>query len=120
MRRKPGELLPLEVNILAAAMALSARGIDQFHGFKLAREMQELDNSRSILSTGALYKALSRLENEGLLSSSWEAPVVAEAEGRPRRRYYVLTCKAIAVLRDSSGHVLTLRDSILRTRPVAE
>ena len=39
---------------------------------------------------GTLYKALSRLEAFGLLTSRWEDAAEA-AEGRPRRRLYELT-----------------------------
>ena len=43
------------------------------------------------LPGGTVYPALRRLEAAGCLSSRWEAPEVAEAEGRPPRCYYRLT-----------------------------
>jgi PadR family transcriptional regulator PadR len=65
-----------------------------FHGFGLARTMGEQSGSRSLTAHGTLYKALGRLEEFGLLTSSWEETAV---EGRPRRRLYELTGKGVAV-----------------------
>jgi PadR family transcriptional regulator PadR len=88
-RRKPGTLLPLEEEILVLALSMSRSGRATFHGFGLAQAMREQRGSRSLTAHGTLYKALGRLEEFGLLSSSWEDP--AAAEGRPRRRLYELT-----------------------------
>jgi PadR family transcriptional regulator, regulatory protein PadR len=93
MRRKPGALVPLEVSALAAAVALKLRGVDKFHGYQLAREIQEQEQARSVAGHGSLYKALSRLEAASLLSSQWEDPTLAEAEKRPRRRLYEITAE---------------------------
>ncbi|MDQ3931606.1 MAG: hypothetical protein M3252_02045, partial [Actinomycetota bacterium] len=43
MRRKPGTLLPLEADILAAGLELRSGGAPWFHGFQLAKELA--DNS---------------------------------------------------------------------------
>lgn len=88
-RRKPGTLLPLETEILAAALSALRAGEDGFHGFALAQAMREQSGSRALTAHGTLYKALGRLEELGLLSSRWED--AAAAEGRPRRRLYELT-----------------------------
>lgn len=88
-RRKPGTLVPLEIEILAAAQELLRSGSSSFHGFGLARAMRERSGSRSLTAHGTLYKALARLERFGLLSSSWED--VEDVAGRPRRRLYQLT-----------------------------
>lgn len=90
-RRKPGTLLPLEAEILAAARAHDAA----FHGFGLAQALREQRGSRSLTAHGTLYKALGRLEQFGLLSSRWEEPFEAAA-GRPRRRLYELTGAGVA------------------------
>ena len=88
-RRKPGTLLPLETEILEVALAMLPAGQGTFHGFGIAQTMREQRGSRSLTSHGTLYKALSRLEEFGLLASHWED--AAAAEGRPRRRLYELT-----------------------------
>lgn len=87
-RRKPGALLPLEIEILEAALSMRSSA-QAFHGFGLAQTMRERAGSRALTSHGTLYKALSRLEGAGLLTSRWED--TAAAEGRPRRRLYELT-----------------------------
>ncbi len=87
-RRKPGRLLPLENEILEAALSLLRAGDATFHGFGLAQTLREKGGARSLTAHGTLYKALGRLEDLGLLSSRWEEAAVA---GRPRRRLYELT-----------------------------
>ena len=84
-RRKPGTLLPLEAEILDAALSMDGA----FHGFALAHGLREQRGSQALTAHGTLYKALGRLEEFGLLSSRWED--AAAAEGRPRRRLYELT-----------------------------
>jgi DNA-binding PadR family transcriptional regulator len=86
MRRKPGTLLPLEASILTAGLALG-----RFHGYSLARAIQEQEAARRLTAHGTLYKALSRMETAGLLSSRWEDADAAAADGRPRRRLYEVT-----------------------------
>ena len=88
-RRKPGTLLPLEVEILDMALTMLRAGRPTLHGFGLAQSMREKRGSRSLTAHGTLYKALGRLEEFGLLASRWED--AAAAEGRPRRRLYELT-----------------------------
>ena len=94
-RRKPGTLLPLETEILEAVLSLLRSGHATFHGFGLAQTMREQSGSRSLTAHGTLYKALSRLEEFGLLTSRWED--AAAVEGRPRRRLYELTGQGIRV-----------------------
>ena len=72
-----------------------------FHGFGLAQAMREQRGSRSLTAHGTLYKALSRLEEFGLLTSRWED--AAAAEGRPRRRLYELTGEGARVAGRARG-----------------
>jgi PadR family transcriptional regulator len=94
-RRKPGTLLPLETEILGSALSMLRLGEATFHGFGLAQMMREQSGSRALTGHGTLYKALSRLEEFGLLTSRWED--AAAAEGRPRRRLYELTGQGVGV-----------------------
>ena len=91
MRRKPGSLLPLEVSILDAGLALRARGTGEFHGFLMASEVKGQNDARSLTAYGTLYKALERMERGGFLTSRWEDPALAAEASRPRRRLYTLT-----------------------------
>lgn len=93
--RKPGTLLPLEAEILTTALSMHRAGQATFHGFGLAQTMGEQRQSRSLTAHGTLYKALGRLEELGLLTSTWED--AAAAEGRPRRRLYELTGRGVHV-----------------------
>jgi len=93
-RRKPGTLLPLEAEIVTAALSLLRAGEPAFHGFGLAQTLREQAGSRALTAHGTLYKALGRLEELGLLRSRWEE--AAAAEGRPRRRLYELTEDGVA------------------------
>ncbi|HUU35009.1 MAG TPA: helix-turn-helix transcriptional regulator [Vicinamibacterales bacterium] len=43
------------------------------------------------LTAGSVYPALDRLEELGLLRSSWESTAAATAGKRPARRYFALT-----------------------------
>lgn len=86
-RRKPGALLPIEVQILEAAAARALTGEPAFHGFGLAQSLGE-GRSSGLIGHGTLYKALGRLEEMGLLDSRWEDD---PPDGRPRRRLYQLT-----------------------------
>jgi DNA-binding PadR family transcriptional regulator len=88
VRRRPGELLPLELEILHAAAAAAAAGDPEFHGFAVAKRLGEARGSTRLTAHGTLYKALARLTDAGLLDDRWEDPDAALAEGRPRRLLY--------------------------------
>jgi DNA-binding PadR family transcriptional regulator len=91
MRRKPGHLVPLEVAICDAAARLRRRGIEEFHGYEIAKRIGEDTDAKLLTAYGTLYRALSRLESMGLLRSRWEDPHIAARENRPGRRLYSLT-----------------------------
>jgi PadR family transcriptional regulator, regulatory protein PadR len=100
-RRKTGALLPLESEILEAALSLRRAGHATFHGFGLAQSMREQRGSRALTAHGTLYKALGRLEEFGLLTSRWEE--AQATEGRPRRRLYALTGEGARVAERTRG-----------------
>lgn len=101
MRRKAGTLVPLEVDILDASIALRARGMHEAHGFLLARAMGDGAEAKRLTSYGTLYKALDRLERGGYLESRWEDPDYAAEAARPRRRFYRITAAGEAALADA-------------------
>ena len=90
-RRKPGTLLPLEHDIVRAALSMERDGTRQFHGFGLAQVIGDGGATR-LVAHGTLYKALGRLEAMGLLVSRWEED---PPHGRPRRRLYELTGRGV-------------------------
>jgi len=84
-------VLPLEASILTAAVALAKTGTTEIHGFELAKQLSDDEGGRKLTAHGTLYKALGRMEKAGWLTSEWEDPDRAAAEGRPRRRLYSIT-----------------------------
>jgi len=66
-----------------ALTVLSAVGRGYRYGFDV---MEATD-----LASGAVYRALARLMELGLVTSKWEAAALALKEKRPRRRYYEIT-----------------------------
>ncbi|MEZ5319106.1 MAG: PadR family transcriptional regulator [Vicinamibacterales bacterium] len=71
------------------------------------------------LPGGTVYPALSRLERDGLLVSSWEDRDAAHAEGRPPRRYYRATAAGVRALNGALERLRGLRpvDPARRPRP---
>jgi PadR family transcriptional regulator PadR len=67
------------------------------------------------LPSGTVYPALSRLERDGLVRSSWEDEAAAHGEGRPARRYYRVTAPGSKVLADA----VTFYRALLPGRPAA-
>jgi PadR family transcriptional regulator, regulatory protein PadR len=75
----------------ATGMVLQAIARGHSYGFEIM--------DASGLPDGTVYPALRRLEQAGLLASSWEDQEAAHAERRPARRHYRLTAdgrKALA------------------------
>jgi PadR family transcriptional regulator PadR len=95
MRRKPGELRPIEMDILEAGMRLQRSGVEEFHGFLVAKEMAEGQELKLLTAQGTLYRALNRLERDGLLESRWEDAGEAAQAGRPLRRLYRITAESV-------------------------
>lgn len=98
MRRKQGDLIPLEIEILEAAIALEKGGVRAFHGYSIAQHIQNVADRRTLTAHGTLYRALHRLDRAKLVESFWEDPAAALEEGRPRRRMYRITALAAVAL----------------------
>ena len=102
MRRKAGQLIPIERSILSAAVSLRSQGVEEFHGFGIAKEIRDQKGARLLTGHGTLYRALGRLEQQGFLQSTWEDPMVAAEQNRPRRKLYRLTGVPAPALEESS------------------
>ena len=100
VRRRPGTLLPLELELIEVAGRLQRAGQDDCYGYSLAKALAG-DGDRRLVAHGTLYKALGRLTGAGLLDSQWEDASIAEAEGRPRRRLYRVTGAGIEALAEA-------------------
>ena len=104
MRRKAGALIPLEQAICTVAARLRGRGIDEFHGYELAKQLADDSARRLLTAYGTLYRALGRLEAMGMLQSRQEDPQIAARENRPGRRLYTLTAAGERAARESVRH----------------
>jgi DNA-binding PadR family transcriptional regulator len=100
VRRKAGELVPLEQAICETAADLQSRGTVEFHGYELAKRLGDMADKRLLTAYGTLYRALARLEQMGLLASRWEDPETPARENRPGRRLYHLTALGEAAVTD--------------------
>jgi hypothetical protein len=76
VRRKPGGLVPLERAICEIAAGLHRSGIEEFHGYELAKRLGDIADRKLLTAYGTLYRALGRMEQMGLLKSHWEDPEV--------------------------------------------
>ena len=109
MRRKTGFLVPLELDICLCAAELHANGVVDFHGYEMAKQLATATARKSLAAYGTLYRALSRLEDMGLLKSRWEDPRVAARESRPLRRLYTLTAAGQRTVREARSAAPVLR-----------
>jgi DNA-binding PadR family transcriptional regulator len=117
MRRKSGALVPLELAICVNAVALRHHGIDEFHGYAIAKQLSDHGDRRLLTAYGTLYRALGRLEAMGLLESHWEDPEIPARENRPGRRLYALTAAGESIARDAATAQPTRPRRRLRRRP---
>lgn len=67
------------------------------------------------LGGGSVYKTLSRLERKGWIAGRWEDAEIAEAEKRPRRRFYTLTAEGERGVREGAEAIERLTE-IARAR----
>jgi DNA-binding PadR family transcriptional regulator len=65
---------------------LLALGEGPAHGYAIGKDVEEQSGGRLDPTTGALYQALRRLTDEGLI-----APADAPADADMRRKYFALT-----------------------------
>jgi DNA-binding PadR family transcriptional regulator len=63
------------------------------------------------LGGGTVYKTLGRLERKNWITGQWEDPEIAQAEKRPRRRFYRLTAEGEAAVTDGRREVARLSDA---------
>jgi len=103
VRRKPGGLVPLERAICETAAALHRSGVQEFHGYELAKRLGDVADQRLLTAYGTLYRALGRMEQMGLLKSRWEDPAIPARENRPGRRLYQLTAAGETAAREAAA-----------------
>ena len=80
------------------------------NGYKYGFDVMDVTG----LPSGTVYPALSRLERDGYLASSWEDEGRAHAEGRPARRYYRVTAAGARALREAMAYYRALLPALQR------
>jgi DNA-binding PadR family transcriptional regulator len=85
----------VQLAVVLGALADAAPG--PLYGLDLIR--------RTGLASGTLYPLLARLDDEGLVRSSWENSTPRE-DGRPRRRYYWITHNGETILSQLPKHLI--------------
>jgi DNA-binding PadR family transcriptional regulator len=85
---------------VTAASILQAIADGAVYGFDII--------DRTGLPSGTVYPALSRLERDGYVRSSWEAEDEARAQGRPARRNYRVTAPGVKVLKATADRYRAL------------
>ena len=83
------------------------------HGWDVIKRIREITDGQSDPSSGSLYLAMVRLEQQGLLA---EASRPAGAADDPRRRYYKLTPSGRSVARAEASRLEQLVDHAKRRR----
>jgi transcriptional regulator len=97
------------------AIVLSALEAGPAHGYAIIETIKTRSGKTFDLPEGTVYPALHRLEQAGLLSSTWTTP-----PGGRRRRVYSLTkagSAALAERRKDWRRFVTAVDSFLGGRP---
>jgi PadR family transcriptional regulator, regulatory protein PadR len=77
----------LEVAILASLAEATS------HGYNLVAQIEALTGDLVCNDPGSMYRMLRAMEEDGLVSSSWQTP-----EAGPSRRVYVITERGLEVL----------------------
>jgi DNA-binding PadR family transcriptional regulator len=73
------------------------------------------------LPGGTVYPALAALERDGLVSSSWEDPQIAQQQKRPPRRYYAVARRGEQALQREVERLRRLSGTVEGSRaPVAD
>lgn len=85
------------------------------HGYGLARRIEQIARGVLSLNQGTLYPALLRLEQQGLIRSSW-----GTSDNNRRARFYAVTRrgeKHLAAESESWARMVTMVNRLLEVEP---
>ena len=91
---KPAELLPGTLDLLI----LKSVSLGELHGYGVLLRIEQITGGVLTIQQGALYPALYRLEQQGLIDSEWGV-----SDNNRRAKYYKLTARGRQRLRDESA-----------------
>ena len=90
---KSAEILPGTLDLLI----LKAVSLGTLHGYGVLLRIEQISGGSLHIQQGALYPALYRLEQQGLIESDWGV-----SDNNRRAKYYTLTTLGRRRLRDES------------------
>ncbi len=93
MARTPNDLLHGTLDVLI----MKALGQGTSHGYAVSRWIEERTGGLLAIEDAALYKALHRLEDQGIIESDWGI-----SETNRKAKFYQLTRKGRGALRAES------------------
>lgn len=99
----PESFLPLAQDVLLILLAL---GEASAHGYGIIRDVEVRSEGEVVLQTGALYRCLKRMLEDGLIEEC-AAPPTADRDDA-RRRYYRATPLGAAVLSAEANRMARL------------
>jgi PadR family transcriptional regulator PadR len=67
-------------------LVLKSLALEQLHGMGISRRIAQITNGTFEVKAGSLFPALHRMEQAGLVTSSW-----GESETNRRAKFYLLT-----------------------------
>ena len=91
---KPAELLPGTLDLLI----LKSVSLGTLHGYAVLLRIEQISGGSLHIQQGALYPALYRLEQQGLIESEWGV-----SDNNRRAKFYKLTSLGRQRLRDESA-----------------
>src|ERR671910_363786 len=100
---KPAELLPGRLDLLI----LKSVSLGTLHGYAVLLRIEQISGGSLHIQQGALYPALYRLEQQGLIESEWGV-----SDNNRRAKYYELTPTGRKRLRDESAGWRRLAESM--------
>ena len=100
---KSADLLPGTLDLLI----LKAVSLGELHGYGVLLRIEQISGGSLHIQQGALYPALYRLEQQGLIESEWGV-----SDNNRRARFYTLTAAGRRSLRDESASWNRLSDAM--------
>ena len=91
---KAAELLPGTLDLLI----LKAVSLGKLHGYGVLLRIEQITGGSLQVQQGALYPALYRLEQQGLIESEWGV-----SENNRRAKYYTMTARGKRQLESEVG-----------------
>ncbi len=108
---KQGDLLPGTLDLLI----LKAVSLGPLHGYGVLLRLEQISGGALLVEQGALYPALYRLEEQGLLATEWGV-----SENNRRAKYYRLNRAGEKRLRqetESWDRLTSAMSMVLRSKP---